>query len=1553
MKRLLTFLMAMVMVLSLIPAVSFAAETRTVYWDPASGADTNDGLTEAAPVKTVAAAYSALSGADEGVLVLLGTLKLTALTNFPTCGIPVTITSKTGAEGISSSANINFNGETTLENLTLTLTKASTSALIGGGGHKFTVGEGVTCVPFSNTTSDYYFCLQGGLAGAGVASTDLTVKSGTWRNIYFGSMSRVVSGDAKLTMTGGSAAAVTPSYSSSVNGNVSATIGGTARITSYLYAGCWTKGDVGGNVDITLQEGASVYRLFCAGNGTGNVAGTVTVNWDGMTESIYNFKGIGNTSHSGTIGGSRLVLKSGVFSKVPTGFDDMDIEIPAGKALTLSASVTVDNVTGDGTLCFTGAPTLTAASVTGTVKCAIDGFQYNNHPYIQAPAVSGFVFENNLIPEVNGTWIKKDLENFQGLVLTAAKGVTVTLYTGFDPESTSVKKVEPYAVENNTYYYPALQGNYYYRASGTGYYKVKKNIYMSEEKSKTKTVIDVTPEKRSGLGWEPTTSIKYYTDEFIKNAAPSDPALWPEFSEMFTTPAFGEDRAEHQHTTQAEMESFIASLDGADDNMYVYSSGASGRGQDMPVVIFTRLDLTGKTLEEAAAMIVADSERNGKLTVHNQAHMHGNEQAAGETALGWIKMLDGAYGETLLDNLNIYVMPRLNPDGAQDDLRRIPTWGNKDPNGDMVQMETVEMQNVMYVMNLFKPHVFIDNHEGNVAVDSSTVSHGYFLVNPSFNTQSSEDFRQLGLSIVAEAFDNLEEKGFAYRYIDNIINSKNMGVGRCYAGSMGMLAFLIESPGIYNGRNGYERRVAGAATVLTTFYNYVNENTAQVKSILEAEQQRIIENGKTYEESDIVVLETASTARSEYNYQTPIYNGATGEVTELRTMTPKVYDTVVRSRVAPTAYVLPAGEAWVSDVMKIMDFQQMEYYQLPAGSTVTLQQYTGNHSAAGLTEEKAVTFEQGAYVFTMDQQKAVILAAMLEPDTTDVARSLTSGNGYYIATSGETHTYIEPVNGLYPIYRYIHDLNEDGTIDLTDAPETPDEPETPAAYTVYLKQSAADDTGDGYTEETAVQTVDRAYAQLALQMANAPAGTEGTVVLLEDYAIPGQSIDFPECAFPVTLTSKTGNEGFIYSPTSAVKQEYRTIGFNGETTLENITIHYTSGKLISGMKANGHKLTIGENVNVVVPTNGYYLNIYGGTYLFGEDVQSTDVTILSGTWRNAYVGGFGKKVLGDARLTVDGADFTAKIMAQYSGGIQGNMYVSLKNTTVGNNVHGGGAKDNISGDVEIRLGEGFSALGLYAGNTTSGNVLGTVTFIFDGADLSKTPIHGMAQGTGSVHRTVLQLEQDMATDLTLDGTVELDLCGYDITGNVTVDGTLTVKDSATDDYDVSDGLCGEITGTVTGTLAAAEGYVAAAKGFHKFDQYISGVSLRPSNAGIYYTATVLADEVLRSEFASQGVAVSLTDLPGSDFETDEDTLYATGSNGVLVRNILTGDSEDADRGIMDIYAASYVKLQDGTVLVSDENVAYSLYDVLLLIREQSPDALNNFLTKWNIQSWFN
>jgi hypothetical protein len=85
-----------------------------------------------------------------------------------------------------------------------------------------------------------------------------------------------------------------------------------------------------------------------------------------------------------------------------------------------------------------------------------------------------------------------------------------------------------------------------------------------------------------------------------------------------------------------------------------------------------------------------------------------------------------------------------------------------------------------------------------------------------------------------------------------------------------------------------------------------------------------------------------------------------------------------------------------------------------------LQQYTGTVEEAGLTAEKRVSFEKGAYVFCCNQVTGGILSMLLEPDVTDGADH--SGT---LAQQG----IIRVNDGYFPIYRYIRDLNADGFID--------------------------------------------------------------------------------------------------------------------------------------------------------------------------------------------------------------------------------------------------------------------------------------------------------------------------------------------------------------------------------------------------------------------------------------------------------------------------------------------------------------------------------------------
>lgn len=515
--------------------------------------------------------------------------------------------------------------------------------------------------------------------------------------------------------------------------------------------------------------------------------------------------------------------------------------------------------------------------------------------------------------------------------------------------------------------------------------------------------------------------------------------------------------------------------------------------------------------------------------------------------------------------------------------------------------------------------------------------------------------------------------------------------------------------------------------------------------------------------------------------------------------------------------------------------------------------------------------------------------------------------------------------------------------------------------TVYLDGTNGADTNNGLSEDKAVKTLEKAYMLMENAVDSVSGRTGATLVIVGMYDLGAKQSHLPAAFFPVTITGKNKDSGFSFTGGSSLTT--RTFELHGDTTFQNLRLHVNNSQSYNFLIANGHKLVLGEGINTTVNKANCYFTVIGGDYGYTDINASTEVTICSGSWYAVYVGGYRGSVTGNAKLTMTGGWVYSNIAATYSGNI-GSVEMNIENTAVEKQstaaIYMGPVEYNASyqvgavlGDSVLTLGKNVSAQAVYGSSRNRGNIEGNAVVKLAGADLNQVPLVAMSPitaGTTGGHKLVLA--EDITNAVTLDSAFTLDLNGYDITGDIFVDGAMTVFDSATDDYDVSDGNYGEITGAVTGALVAEEGYIAAANGFHKFGgHYISGVSLRPGNAGIYYTATFLADKVLL-ETMETGVAVSLVDLPGADFETDSDTCYTTGTTGVMIENILAGDGEDADRGIMDIYAATYVKFADGTVQTSKETIAYSLYDILLLLQTQNPEAFQSFVETHNLQNWF-
>ena len=111
--------------------------------------------------------------------------------------------------------------------------------------------------------------------------------------------------------------------------------------------------------------------------------------------------------------------------------------------------------------------------------------------------------------------------DFVGLVLTAPSDVTVKLYSGFDGGSVIAPDYTKTGSTNSYYYSGIATGNYRYISTGTGYIKTTKCIYMSAAEVAVKTVVDATPAKATGTGWE-TPYVNRYSDEAIELALKDD-----------------------------------------------------------------------------------------------------------------------------------------------------------------------------------------------------------------------------------------------------------------------------------------------------------------------------------------------------------------------------------------------------------------------------------------------------------------------------------------------------------------------------------------------------------------------------------------------------------------------------------------------------------------------------------------------------------------------------------------------------------------------------------------------------------------------------------------------------------------------------------------------------------------------------------------------------------------------------------------------------------------------------------------------------------------------
>lgn len=489
-------------------------------------------------------------------------------------------------------------------------------------------------------------------------------------------------------------------------------------------------------------------------------------------------------------------------------------------------------------------------------------------------------------------------------------------------------------------------------------------------------------------------------------------ALYPDPDVVFETPAFTkEDRS---FTTHEEMMHFLREVVSKGKYVQMEMIGQSLEGRDIPMLVFS-------TSAEKSA------EFQEKPTVWLQAFIHGSEPAAGEAALVIANELAHGSLAEVLDDINVVIIPRMNPDSAYYFDRNSTT--NLNGNRDYLNVEMIELQILHEAYNRFTPEVVIDAHEygampqydhigemGALKADDVLLLPGKNLNIPTSIQERVDDW------FIQEPFKALHKKGYLYDeyYVVTkphanppvvIEGGLDAGTGRNTFALKPSFSVLVETLGITIGRDSFLRRVDSQVVTHESIIRTCTENAKEVKAIIAGARKEIIEGAG----EEFVILESKQTKQE--GRIVKAVDIAKGSITELDVeyySSKHAIPTIMRKR--PIAYILPPAFGHIVEKIEQLGARVhriAEGIELEVECYTVLERKVSNSSDRPLSHlktsiaEQVRYFEQDSYVIIGAQSVAYLVSLALEPESID---------SYF------TYNFVPVyVGGELPLYRYMMD----------------------------------------------------------------------------------------------------------------------------------------------------------------------------------------------------------------------------------------------------------------------------------------------------------------------------------------------------------------------------------------------------------------------------------------------------------------------------------------------------------------------------------------------------
>lgn len=401
-----------------------------------------------------------------------------------------------------------------------------------------------------------------------------------------------------------------------------------------------------------------------------------------------------------------------------------------------------------------------------------------------------------------------------------------------------------------------------------------------------------------------------------------------------------------------------------------------------------------------------------KLTIMIIGQQHGDEPIACDTVMGTIKRIAAGDLEYLLDDLNFIILPRVNPDGAQDFERTAPS--GIDINEDHFLLRTLEAQLVNNIFSKYNPHIVIDLHEYICDIKSyKSVSKSgvvpYFdvlMMHPTNPNFSKELVSNLINTYFSPLINNKNLNNFTYSYFYNPFNvsydgkfqimtpTGNHSLARNTYSLKGSIGLLVELRGRGIERENIHRRLESGIKTLEDILITMKNRSASLKNSIENYR---LQRNKTF---------ITQWLFPPYNSTIPLISLDNGELIYFP-CTKYSYDHMTSlSRVmTPNYYLVPPEE---KKIMSLLEIHSKNSFYLNENKTFSVEEYHLKNKDFNAIEVSK-TFPKGTLVIPIKNNTDLFLISILEP---------ISPNSFY------NLELIKTKDNIFPIYRTYENISQ-------------------------------------------------------------------------------------------------------------------------------------------------------------------------------------------------------------------------------------------------------------------------------------------------------------------------------------------------------------------------------------------------------------------------------------------------------------------------------------------------------------------------------------------------